>query len=139
MHGLQSYSRVDITFGGVRILNPSARAIPDFVLITATKCIHFATHGLQLLKELHTIPMPPTLAQLFDSTANTTSTNLQCFHHLLPTIASYATPKTSQNPTNTTTPSSTPASYVHETALNGWPAHPSLTLSTNPLTMNTFT
>ena len=92
-------AQICVKDGGLGILNPSARAIPDFVLTTA-KCIRFATHSLQLNKELQTIPMPPTLAQLFDSTANTSSTYLQHFHHLLPTIVSYATPKTSQNPTN---------------------------------------
>jgi hypothetical protein len=77
--------------GGLGILSPRRRAIPDFIL-SMVQAHRYATHGIQLNRDLAPVRLHPSLADLYNKDHNPNLPSLRRFHHLLPTIASIACP-----------------------------------------------
>jgi hypothetical protein len=79
--------------GGLGILDPWTRAIPDFMLVFTSSTRH-ATNGIYLNKNLNNVHLHPTISALYSMTANPHSIILKRYHHILPHIATSACPPT---------------------------------------------
>ena len=82
-----------IKAGGLGILDPRTRAIPDFILTFTTSTRH-ATRGIHLNKHLNNVHLHPTIAELYSTTINPDSLILKRFHHILPNIVISSCPPT---------------------------------------------
>ena len=88
---------ISIAQGGLGLMDPFTRAIPDFVL-TMSHATRYADRGIQLSRSEASIKLPPTLCQLFSTQHNPQSAILGRFYRLLPDIATIAAPKTCNDP-----------------------------------------
>jgi hypothetical protein len=86
-------AQLSLNAGGLGILDPRTRAIPDFML-TLTTSIRHATNGIYLNKQLNNVHLHPTIAALYSITTNPHSLILKRFHHILPNIATSSCPPT---------------------------------------------
>ena len=90
--GAAAYNaQLNISHGGLGIINASARAIPDFVL-TMTKAMRIAASGFKLHPDLEPIILHPSVSDLFLRFSNPTSISmtLQRYHHIMPQVANIA-------------------------------------------------
>ena len=83
--------QISISKGGLGILDPSSRAILDFVL-TMSHDLQYAHKGFHANKEVTYITLPSTLINLFVPLANPEFIYLNIFYHLLTAIAEIAAP-----------------------------------------------
>ena len=79
-------SQLGLASGGLGILSPRTRAVPDFV-ITMTTATRNAKHGFNLHRDLLPFKLHQSICDLFTPSINTTSHILQRYQHLLPKIA----------------------------------------------------
>ena len=86
-------AQLNIQAGGLGILDPRARAIPDFMLFFTSSLRH-ATRGIHLNKNLQNVPIDETISDLYSLSTNPNSCILQRYHHILPQMASTACPPT---------------------------------------------
>ena len=89
--------QMNLTAGGLGILDPRSRAIPDFLLTFTTSTRH-ATTGIHLNKHLHNVHLHHTISALYSIDSNPHSLILQRFHHILPNVAAIACPPTIPRP-----------------------------------------
>eukprot|EP00956_Cyclotella_meneghiniana_P036649 scaffold128476_cov23-Cyclotella_meneghiniana.AAC.1 len=82
---------ISIAQGGLGLLDPHTRAIPDFI-ITMASAIRAATNGFQVDRDEPNVTLPLSLARHFSATHNCASPILHNFHQFLPAIAARATP-----------------------------------------------
>jgi len=62
-------AQLNINAGGLSILDPCSRAIPDFML-SFISARHHATSGIHLNKHLNTVPLHSTISDLFSLSTN---------------------------------------------------------------------
>ena len=86
-------AQLSLKAGGLGILDPRTRAIPDFILTFTTSTRH-ATKGIYLNKHLNNVHLHPTIAELYSTTNNTESIILKRFYNILPNIAISSCPPT---------------------------------------------
>ena len=84
-------SEVGAAQGGLGMLSPRRRAVPDFIL-SMVQAYRYATHGIHLHRDLAPVRLHPSLADLYSKESNPDLPSLCRFHQLLPTIASIASP-----------------------------------------------
>jgi len=85
--------QMNLNAGGLGILDPRSRAIPDFMLNFTTSTRH-ATSGIHLNKHLKNVHLHKTISDLYSTHTNPHSLILQRYHHILPHIAAIACPPT---------------------------------------------
>ena len=91
-HSLQ-IAQLDVTNGGLGCWDPSARAIPDFVL-NFNKTRRHAIRGITTHRNLPPQQLHQTIIDLYTIDTNPNSKILKRFYNLLPNIASTACPPT---------------------------------------------
>jgi hypothetical protein len=85
--------QMNLNAGGLGILDPRSRAIPDFMLTFTTSTRH-ATNGIHLNKHLNNVLLHHTISALYSTHTNPHSLILQRYQHILPHIAAIACPPT---------------------------------------------
>jgi hypothetical protein len=78
-------AQLSLNAGGLGILDPRTRAIPDFMLTFTTSTQH-ATNGIYLNKHLNNVHLHLTIAALYSTSTNPHSIILKRFYHILPNI-----------------------------------------------------
>lgn len=84
-------SHIPTSNGGLGILFPNHRAIPDFV-ITTTASIRRGNYGFRTSIDVEPTKVHPSITALFNTDTNHSSPCLARYHLLLPQIAQVATP-----------------------------------------------
>ena len=82
-------ANISVGLGGLGILNASHRAAPDFVF-TMTSAMRYANEGFVFNKDIPTLHLHPSIANLFSLDLNPDLLYLQRFQKLLPDIAAIA-------------------------------------------------
>jgi hypothetical protein len=82
-------AQLGLSQGGLGLIRPTARAIPDFVL-TMAKATNYATQGISFHREAPNILLPTHICALYSQDSNPHSLTLQRFQYALPTIACVA-------------------------------------------------
>jgi hypothetical protein len=94
-------AHLNINKGGLGIINPSTRAVLNFVINMMT-CRRRINQGFQINKDINPISLHTSIANLFNITTNQNSACLSKYYHLLPHISSICNgPKNKQE--NSTT------------------------------------
>ena len=89
--------QMNLNAGGLGMLDPRSRAVPDFML-TFTASTRHATAGIHLNKHLQNVHLHHTISALYSTNANPHSLILQRYQHILPNIAAIACPPTIPRP-----------------------------------------
>ncbi len=92
-HHALFFAQLSLNTGGLGILDPWTRSIPDFMLTFTTSTRH-ATNGIYLSKHLNNVYLYPTIAALYSTNTNPQSLILKRFHHILPNIVTSSCPPT---------------------------------------------
>ena len=85
--------QLNLNAGGLGIIDPRSRAIPDFMLTFTTSTRH-ATTGIHLNRHLRNVHLHHTISALYSIDTNPHSLILQRYQHILPNIAAIACPPT---------------------------------------------
>ena len=79
-------SHLNVNKGGLGIINPSTRAVPNFVINMMT-CRRRINQGFQINKDITPVNLHTSIANLYDRTSNPSSACLSRYFELLPHIS----------------------------------------------------